>query len=77
MNGTDAYKVNGLQVFERSVKDPATGALVSAKTLTFKVGGHGPFTRDFIPPETGTADTMKTAITQQVEEIRALDAHQP
>jgi len=68
-------KVHSIQVFERAGQ--VDGKTVPVKTLTFHVGTHGPFTRDFHPPETGTASAMKMHITQQVNELQELQQHQP
>jgi len=61
----------------RETPHAQAGAMTTKKVLTFHVGNHGPFTRDFVPASEGTAQNMKTAITTQVDELRALHEHQP
>ena len=75
MNTQPDLNVHSLQVHETPTA--VNNLMTTKKVLRFHVGTHGPFTREYTPASTGTAVAMKTDITQQVDELRSLHAHQP
>lgn len=50
------------------------GQAQKQKTVTFMVGIHGPFTLEYVPAETGSADRIKADIMAQVDELRQISS---
>jgi hypothetical protein len=66
--------VHDVNTSEQSFFTPSGGVAKKVR-LSFFVGSHGPFTREFEPQE-ATADKMKAAIDSQVQTLRILAAAQ-
>lgn len=75
MDQVAQFELHSLRVNEQPHADG--GQMTTKKVLTFHVGVHGPFTREFVPASAGTSEAMKTAMTQQVAELQAIHEHQP
>lgn len=48
------------------------GNLVSTKVVTFSIGDHGPFTKEY-PGDTGTSQAIKADILAQQQELQSIN----
>lgn len=59
-------------VVSHQFRPDTKGSLVSTKVVTFSIGDHGPFTKEY-PGDTGTAATIKADILAQQQELRSIN----
>jgi len=69
--GPNDFNVHDISVSHQPAPD-GKGGMTTRKHLTFFVGTHGPFFKDYAEAD-GTADKMKSDIQAQVAELQSLN----
>jgi hypothetical protein len=71
MSQQTMFNVHDINVQHITAPD-GKGGFTNVKRVTFSVGDHGPFTKDYAPPN-DTAANIKADISAQVAELQSIN----